>query len=59
MPQPNNITLSLTIEQLNIALQIMSKSPIPYEVTAPLIHEIQKQAQEQLNTQLNTKKESD
>lgn len=42
----DKITLNLSVEQINIILMSLSKQP--YEAVAPLIGEIQKQAEPQV-----------
>lgn len=44
-----SFTLSLSLEQVNLVLVALSK--LPYEASAPLIEEVQKQAQAQVQTE--------
>jgi hypothetical protein len=49
MPEQTKVTLTLSIDELNIV--IMGLVKLPYETSAPLVDIVRTQANEQLNAQ--------
>lgn len=47
MEATDKLDVTLEARQWDAVLAVMSKAPIPYEVVAPLIGEIQRQCQSQ------------
>ena len=46
---PDKFVLSLSFEQINQLIGVMAEAPVPFKIVNPLVVEIQRQAQEQIN----------
>ena len=49
---PDKLTFVFSVEQINGILGVMAEAPVAFRVVNPLVVEIQRQAQEQINQRM-------